>query len=239
MNYDDELRRSQQCLVIFIAESVYRFGYYHHLIERAARSHKRQTKILFCNNMTQNRPWRNECLVNLRLNLVSLTDICVDTLVFQAVSFRQALVRYGVIYLGCSNSPVIKKVLPAPHHILATIVLALNVVLILYVMLSVTLNMTLSGVGLVDSLPIVLYILPLMILLPLMTIAYYRERTAAWNFAFLIVCSVFFGVLSSLIRGFLICLFLNIISAVVIYIHLFSCPFSSYSSFFFLSDRFI
>ena len=103
-------------------------------------------------------------------------------------------------------------------HLFVTIVLAVNVVLILYVMLSVTLNMTLSGVGLVDSLPIVLYILPLMILLPLMTIAYYRERTAAWNFAFLIICSVFFGVLSSLIRGFLLCLLLNIIAAVVIFL---------------------
>ena len=103
-------------------------------------------------------------------------------------------------------------------HFLATIVLALNVVLILYVMLSVTLNMALSGVGLVDSLPIALYILPLMILLPLMTIAYYRDRVAAWNFVFLVICSVFFGVLSSLIRGFLVCLLLDIIAAIVIFL---------------------
>lgn len=103
-------------------------------------------------------------------------------------------------------------------HLFVTMVLAVNVILILYVMLSVTLSMTLSGVGLVDSLPIVLYILPLMIFLPLMTLAYYRERIAAWNFVFLVICSVFFGVLSSLIRGFVICLLLNIIAAAVIFL---------------------
>ncbi len=103
-------------------------------------------------------------------------------------------------------------------HLLVTVVLAINVILILYVMLAVTLRMTLSGVGPVDSLPIVLYILPLMFFLPLMTIAYYRERIAVWNFVFLIICSIFFGVLSSLIRGFLICLLLNIVAAVVIFL---------------------
>jgi hypothetical protein len=103
-------------------------------------------------------------------------------------------------------------------HIFVTLMLTTNVVLILYAMFSISLRMTFGGVGLVDTLPIALYILPLMIFLPLMIRAYYRDRTAAWNFVFLIITSVVFGMLSSLIRGFLICLFFNIIAVVSIFL---------------------
>ena len=103
-------------------------------------------------------------------------------------------------------------------HNYITIVLLVNTILILYVMLAVTLKMTLSGVGIIDSLPIALYILPLMILLPLMTLAFHRDRSAAWNFAFIIICSIFFGLLSLLIRGFLICLVINVIAGITIFI---------------------
>ncbi|TET09837.1 MAG: hypothetical protein E3J86_07135 [Candidatus Thorarchaeota archaeon] len=103
-------------------------------------------------------------------------------------------------------------------HLLVTLMLTTNMVLILYAMLSITLRMTLSGVGLVDTLPIALYILPLMIFLPLMIRAYYRERTAAMNFVFLLITSVFFGMLSSLLRGFIIFLFLNIIAIVSLFV---------------------
>lgn len=96
--------------------------------------------------------------------------------------------------------------------------LLVNTILILYVMLAVTLNMTLSGVSLIDSIPIALYILPLMVFLPLMILAYHRDRSAAWNFPFLIICTVFFGMLSLLIHGFLICLFLNLMAGVIIFI---------------------
>jgi hypothetical protein len=94
----------------------------------------------------------------------------------------------------------------------------MNTILILYAMLAVTMDMTLSGVGLIDSLPIALYILPLMVFLPLMILAFYRDRSAAWNFVFLIICSIFFGMLSLLIRGFIICLVLNIIAGCAIFI---------------------
>ncbi|MFW9961010.1 MAG: hypothetical protein ACFFDV_08325, partial [Candidatus Thorarchaeota archaeon] len=91
-------------------------------------------------------------------------------------------------------------------HKFIIIVLLVNTILILYVMLAVTLNMTLSGVSLIDSIPIALYILPFMVFLPLMILAYHRDRSAAWNFPFLIICTIFFGMLSLLIHGFLICL---------------------------------
>lgn len=102
-------------------------------------------------------------------------------------------------------------------HRFITVVLTVNMILILYALISVTFGMTLSGVGFVDSLPIALYILPMMIILPIMIRAYYRGRTAAWNFMFLTICTVFFGMLSLLVRGFAICLVFNIIAVVSLF----------------------
>ena len=103
-------------------------------------------------------------------------------------------------------------------HIYITAVLVVNMVLILYAMLSVTVRMTLSGVGLIDSMPIALYILPLMFFLPLMIRAFYQSRTSAWNFFFLVVATVFFSMLSLLVRGFIICVLFNIVAAISIFI---------------------
>ncbi|MHA2149990.1 MAG: hypothetical protein ACXAAN_15175, partial [Candidatus Thorarchaeota archaeon] len=103
-------------------------------------------------------------------------------------------------------------------HRFITIVLTVNMVLILYALISVTFGMTLSGVGFVDSLPLAFYILPMMIILPIMIRAYYHGRTAAWNFFFLTICTVFFGMLSLLVRGFFICLIFNIIAVVSLFI---------------------
>jgi hypothetical protein len=102
-------------------------------------------------------------------------------------------------------------------HRFITIVLSANMVLILYALISVTSRMTLGGVGFVDSLPIALYILPMMIILPIMIRAYYTGRTAAWNFVFLMICTVFFGVLSVLVRGFIVCFVFNIAAAIFLF----------------------
>jgi len=102
-------------------------------------------------------------------------------------------------------------------HRFTTVVLVVNMILILYALISVTLGMTLSGVGFVDSLPLAFYILPMMIILPIMIRAYYIGRTAAWNFFFLMICTVFFAMLSLLVRGFLICLVFNIAAAVSLF----------------------
>ncbi|OLS30848.1 MAG: hypothetical protein ThorAB25_07070 [Candidatus Thorarchaeota archaeon AB_25] len=102
-------------------------------------------------------------------------------------------------------------------HRFITVVLTVNMVLILYALISVTFGMTLNGVNFVDSLPLAFYILPMMIILPIMIRAYYLGRTAAWNFVFLMICTVFFGMLSLLVRGFIICLAFNIIAAVALF----------------------
>ncbi len=102
-------------------------------------------------------------------------------------------------------------------HRFITAVLLVNMVLILYALVSVTFGMTFSGVGIVDSLPLAFYILPMMIILPIMVRAYYRDRTAVWNFFFLTICTVFFGMLSLLVRGFLICLIFNIAAVVSLF----------------------
>ncbi|MGY5878942.1 MAG: hypothetical protein RTV31_01770 [Candidatus Thorarchaeota archaeon] len=103
-------------------------------------------------------------------------------------------------------------------HRYITVILIVNVVLILYAMLSVTVRMSLGGVGIIDSMPIALYILPLMIFLPLMIKSYYQSRTATWNFFILLVASVFFSMLSLLVRGFLIFVIFNIVAIVSIFI---------------------
>ncbi|MFW9982312.1 MAG: hypothetical protein ACFFE3_10410, partial [Candidatus Thorarchaeota archaeon] len=103
-------------------------------------------------------------------------------------------------------------------HVLIIIILVSNIILILYAMVSITLRMTLGGVGIVDSLPLALYILPLMIFLPLMLRAYYRERAATWNFILLVITSTIFGMLSTFVRGLLIFLILNCIAIGCIFI---------------------
>ena len=94
----------------------------------------------------------------------------------------------------------------------------MNMILILFAMLSVSVRMSLNGVGILDSMPIALYILPLMIFLPIMIRAFYRSRTSAWNFVFLIISSVFYGMLSLLVRGLVFCLVFNIIALISIFI---------------------
>lgn len=103
-------------------------------------------------------------------------------------------------------------------HLYITVILAINMVLILYAMLSVTVRMSLSGVGIIDSMPIALYILPMIFFLPLMIRAFYQTRTALWNFVVLLIASVFFSMLSFLVRGFIICVLFNLVAVVIIFI---------------------
>ncbi len=103
-------------------------------------------------------------------------------------------------------------------HRLITAVLIVDMILILYAMISVTLGMTLGGAGFIDSMPLALYILPLIVFLPIMIQSYYRNRLAIWNFIFLAICIVFFGMLSVLVRGFIICLAFNIVALFSVFI---------------------
>jgi hypothetical protein len=103
-------------------------------------------------------------------------------------------------------------------NILVVAVLVMNSILILYAILAISVRMTLSGVGIIDSLPIALYMLPLMVFLPMMILAYWHDRAALWNFILLIISSIIFGMLSLLIRGFLIVLVLNTVGLTIIFV---------------------
>lgn len=103
-------------------------------------------------------------------------------------------------------------------HIFSTFVFAINIVLIVYALLSLTSRMLISGVPLVDSLPMAFYILPLMIFLPLILLAYYRTRSAILAIAILVISAVVFGIISGLIRGFIVLLILNISAVVIVFV---------------------
>lgn len=103
-------------------------------------------------------------------------------------------------------------------HLFVTLVLIFNTLLIIYTLIAVTFWMTMSGVGLLDSLPLALYLLPLLIFLPLMIRGFYKERTAASNFMFLLICAGFFALLSLLVRGLIIALAFNLVAMVLLFI---------------------
>jgi len=110
------------------------------------------------------------------------------------------------------------EVLDLRLHIFATAVLVIDITLILYTLISVTSRMTLSGIGLLDSLPVVLYILPLLIILPLLVRGYYTTRFAPVNFVIMLISSVFFGMLTVLVRGFAVFLIINLIAVVTVFV---------------------
>ncbi len=103
-------------------------------------------------------------------------------------------------------------------HLFITAILAINMVLIIYTMIVITFRMSLGGVGVLDSMPIALYILPLMVFLPLMIRDYYQSRTAATSFLILLIASVFFSMLSLLVRGFLVFVIFNVVAVALIFI---------------------
>ncbi|NHJ14624.1 MAG: hypothetical protein EAX95_13170 [Candidatus Thorarchaeota archaeon] len=103
-------------------------------------------------------------------------------------------------------------------HLFACFMLVLNMGLILYAVVSITTRMTLSGVALLDSLPVGLYILPLMVILPLLVKAYYNERFAPFNFVVLLISSFIFGILSVLVRAFILFSTLNIVALAIIFV---------------------
>ncbi|MFX0108712.1 MAG: hypothetical protein ACFE7R_10530, partial [Candidatus Hodarchaeota archaeon] len=100
-------------------------------------------------------------------------------------------------------------------HLFVTGVLITNIVVILYALISISVRLTQTGLDFIDSLPIALYILPLMIILPMLARGYYRERSALVNFIILVLTTAIFAVLSVLIHGFSLFLVLNITALVI------------------------
>ncbi|MBD3407161.1 MAG: hypothetical protein GF411_13665 [Candidatus Lokiarchaeota archaeon] len=110
------------------------------------------------------------------------------------------------------------QVLDSILHYATTSVLVMNTVLILYVSISIALKMTIAGLAILDSIPIIFYILPLLVILPSLTYSYYTSRSAAINFIIILISSIFFYLLSALVRGFIICLILNIFALGVLFV---------------------
>ncbi len=101
-------------------------------------------------------------------------------------------------------------------HLYTTSVFLFNVILILYALISITSRMLLNGVPLVDSIPLAFYILPLLIFLPKLLYDYYRTRSAIITIVIFLIVAVVFGMIASLIRGFVILVVLNIASIVIV-----------------------
>lgn len=103
-------------------------------------------------------------------------------------------------------------------HLYVTLVLVLNIALILYTMSAITIRMALAGLDIIDSLPIALYVIPLLVILPMLLLAFYRERTGLFNFVMIVVTSIFFGLPSPLVHGFVLIIICNVIGAALILI---------------------
>ncbi len=95
------------------------------------------------------------------------------------------------------------------------IVILLDTLMILYALSSLVARMSFAGVGLVDSLPLSLYILPLLVILVSVLRGYVGTRVALGALVILGISGVVFGVLSNLVRGFVVLSFLNLFAVLL------------------------
>jgi hypothetical protein len=65
-------------------------------------------------------------------------------------------------------------------------------------------------------LPLAFYVLPLMVILPKILLDLYKTRSAILNLIILVISAAVFGLISSLIHGFALLVFLNITAAIII-----------------------
>ena len=103
-------------------------------------------------------------------------------------------------------------------HLFSSFVLFVNIIFILFAMISLTGRMLLNGVPFIDSIPLAFYNLPLLIFLPKLLLDYYRSRSAALTLVILLIVAVVFGMISALVRGFLILVIVNVAAIVIIII---------------------
>jgi hypothetical protein len=103
-------------------------------------------------------------------------------------------------------------------HLFSCIVMATNIVFIMYALVSIIGRSATSGVPLIDSLPLAFYVLPLMVILPKILLDLYRTRSAILNLIILVISAAVFGLISSLIHGFTVLVFLNVTAAIIIFI---------------------
>ncbi|MFW9850985.1 MAG: hypothetical protein ACFFF4_17795, partial [Candidatus Thorarchaeota archaeon] len=103
-------------------------------------------------------------------------------------------------------------------HYYAALIFTLNIILIIYTLISLTARMLLLGVPLIDSVPLTFYILPLLVFLPKLLYDYVRTRTALLVLIILFIVSIIFGMIVPLVRGFNILIILNFLSIVIVII---------------------
>ncbi|MFO7836563.1 MAG: hypothetical protein R6V83_07910 [Candidatus Thorarchaeota archaeon] len=97
-------------------------------------------------------------------------------------------------------------------HLLISTVLGINTALMLFTLIHVIGWLVVAGVPLTDSLPLVLYVIPLLIILPSLVYSYYTSRSANTNLIVTMIESVIFVLLTSLVHGFLLLVLLNIVA---------------------------
>ncbi len=102
-------------------------------------------------------------------------------------------------------------------HYYTALVVSLNIILILYAMVSITARMLLLGVPLIDSIPLAFYILPLIVFLPKLLFDYLKTRSGLFTMIILCIVATIFGMIVPLIRGFSILVVLNILAIVIVF----------------------
>ncbi|MHA1806961.1 MAG: hypothetical protein ACTSX2_05255 [Candidatus Thorarchaeota archaeon] len=96
------------------------------------------------------------------------------------------------------------------------LMLVANTLLIFYTVLSLISRMTSGGVPLLDSLPLLLYILPLIVILFSILRGYYLTHVGLSAILILLITGFVFGLVSILVRGFVILAILNIAAVIII-----------------------
>ncbi len=94
--------------------------------------------------------------------------------------------------------------------------LAANMFLIVYVVVSIVARMTLNGVPFIDSAPLSLYILPLIVILVLIFNGYRKTRVGLPCVIVFLLAGLVFGLVSGLVHGFIILAILNILAVITI-----------------------
>jgi len=101
-------------------------------------------------------------------------------------------------------------------HLTATSAIVVDMGLILYLLVALVLRSTAAGIQLIDSIPLAFYILPLTIVFPSVVKGYYSQRSAAVPAVILIIGSVIVYPLTSLLRGLVVVLVLNLLALAII-----------------------
>ncbi len=97
-------------------------------------------------------------------------------------------------------------------HGLTVCTLVSDAVVVLTTLLVLVLRSADAGLGVIDSLPVGLYVLPLMVLLPLVILAYHRTRTVIAPLFVFVPVVVVLGPMSMLVHSFVILMALNLFS---------------------------